>query len=316
MATAETSITQYTDAKNGVRYAYRRFGKTESIPLVFYIHFRGNMDFWDPLLINPLAERREVILFDNAGVGRSTGSVPTTFAGWATDSIAFIRSLGLQKVDLLGFSMGGLAGKNIQTFRVAPLTRRVALEAALAAPELVRKLVIAGSRAAVPSAEHVSGIVWPQEQPPSEPTTRLVSAISLEEGRDALKYSCFPDSEAAQSAFDKYWSRIGARSAEAPQLSLLPMEPNGANQIAAIIDASTPQANSSYDRLGELKIPVLVMNGDSDTLVPTSRSWELLVNIKNSQLIIYPRSGHGFLWQYAKRVAEDTTRFLDGTDLE
>lgn len=311
MSTAETAPTLFTEASNGVKYAYRRFGKSDTVPLVHHIHFRGSLDFWDPLLINNIAIEREVILFDNAGVGRSSGTVKPTFAGWAEDMIAFINSLGLKQVDLFGFSMGGLAGTSHHKF-LALLTILV-LEVALAAPHLVRKLVIAGSRASVPSSR-VPGIIWPQEQAPNEPVTRLASAITVDEVHEALKASFNPPE--AASEFDKYWQRVSAREGEAPQLKGLTMEPNGNNQIAAIMDANEPQANSSFDRLGELKIPVLVMNGDNDILVPTSRSWELLVGIKNAQLIIYPRSGHGFLWQYAERVAGDTNRFLDGTDFE
>ena len=107
MATAQTVITQYVDAKNGVRFAYRRIGDKEGIPLVMHIHYRANMDLWDPLFINTLAKAREVIIFDNAGVGRSTGEVPGTFQGWADDLICFVEALDLKKVDLLGFSMGG-----------------------------------------------------------------------------------------------------------------------------------------------------------------------------------------------------------------
>lgn len=247
-----------------------------------------------------MAQEREVILFDNAGVGRSTGEVPTTFAGWAKDMIAFIKALELKQVDLYGYSMGGLA----------------VLEVALAAPELVRKLIMAGSKASVPSKGPVAGIVWPQEDVPIESTMRLVEAKTLEEGRDAIRYSLFPPSDRAGAAFDQYWRRLSARKAEPAQLDLLPMEKGGNSQIASVMDAGQPQPNSSFDRLGELKMPVLVMNGDYDTLVPTSRSWELMQQIENAELIIYPRSGHGFLWQYPKRVAEDTNRFLDGTDFE
>ena len=194
--------------------------------------------------------------------------------------------------------------------------RHAVLEAALAAPELVRKLIIAGSRASVPEKGPIDGIVWPQEEPPMKYFTSLVSATSLDEGREALRFSTFPATDIASAAFDRYWQRISSRTAEPPNLELLPMEPNGNNQIASVLGANQPQHNSSFDRLGELNMPVLVINGDEDTLVPTSRSWELLQRIENAQLIIYPRSGHGFLWHYAKRVAEDTNRFLDGSDFE
>lgn len=94
------------------------------------------------------------------------------------------------------------------------------------------------------------------------------------------------------------------------------MEKGGNNQVAAVMDYDVPRAGSSFDRLGELKMPVLVLNGDYDTLVPTSRSWEMLKMVENAQLIIYPRSGHGFIWHYAGRVAEDVNRFLEGRDFE
>lgn len=94
------------------------------------------------------------------------------------------------------------------------------------------------------------------------------------------------------------------------------MDKGGSNQIAAVMAVDTPFEGNSFSRLHELKMPTLVINGDHDVLVPTSRSWELVKMIENTQLIIYPRSGHGFLWQYPKRVAEDVNRFLDGKDLE
>jgi len=156
----------------------------------------------------------------------------------------------------------------------------------------------------------------PQEQAPPVFITRLATAVTLEEGREALKYSCFPETDTAMAAADAYWKRLNQRSVEPPALELLPMEPNGGRQVAAIMDADQPQPNSSFDRLGELKMPVLVLNGDNDVLVPTSRSWELLKMIENAQLIIYPRSGHGFIWHYATRVGEDVNRFLSSTDFE
>jgi pimeloyl-ACP methyl ester carboxylesterase len=196
------------------------------------------------------------------------------------------------------------------------LTNFLVLEAALAEPQIVRKLILAGTRASVPSSGPIEGIVWPQEQGPSEFVTKLASAVTLEEGYDGLQYSCFPLTDRSRAAFDRYWSRLQARTAEKPLLELLSMDPNGNNQIATLMDSATPQPGSSFDRLGELKMPVLVMNGDTDVLVPTSRSWELLKQIENAQLIIYPKSGHGFLWEYAGRVGEDVVRFLDGVDFE
>lgn len=250
--------------------------------------------------MNALANKREIILFDNAGVGKSSGKVPPTFSGWAEDMETFVRALGLSKIDLLGFSMGGLAVTLL----------------ALNAPGLVRKLIIAGSTASVPSASFVSGAVWPREQADPKYVTQLASAVSLQEGRDALRDTFFPPNTAGERAFEQYWHRLGQRAEEPAQLGLLPMDPNGSAQIAAVVDAAKPSPEASFDRLGELTIPVLVANGDDDKLIPTSRSWELLTQLANAQLIIYPRGGHGFLWQYAERFAEDVNRFLDAKDFE
>src|SRR4030088_1637002 len=110
--TATTVPTQFVEA-NGIRFAYRRWGKRSGLPLVFNQHFTGNLDNWDPAVLDGLAKEREVIIFNNAGVASSTGEVPTTFAGMAKNAEAFIDGLGLTKVDLLGFSIGGMVAQQI-----------------------------------------------------------------------------------------------------------------------------------------------------------------------------------------------------------
>src|SRR5271155_2395883 len=124
----QTAPTQFVEA-NGIRFAYRRFGKPGSAPLVFNQHFRGTMDYWDPAVTDGLARDREVILFNNAGVSSSSGKVPTTFEQMGTNAVAFSRALGLNKADVLGFSIGGM----------------VAQEITLQAPDLVRKLILVGT---------------------------------------------------------------------------------------------------------------------------------------------------------------------------
>src|ERR1700687_2918846 len=127
-ATHQTAPTQFVEA-NGIRFAYRRFGKAEGVPLVFNMHYRGTMECWDPTVTDGLARDREVILFDNAGVSSSSGEVPTTFEQMGANAVAFTRALGLNKADMLGFSIGGM----------------VAQEIALQAPDLVRKLILVGT---------------------------------------------------------------------------------------------------------------------------------------------------------------------------
>src|SRR6266478_10021852 len=108
----QTAPTQFVEA-NGIRFAYRRFGETGGVPLVFNMHFTGTMDHWDPLVTDGLAATREVILFNNAGISNSSGEVPTTFEEMGANTIAFIKALGLRQVDVLGFSIGGFVAQEI-----------------------------------------------------------------------------------------------------------------------------------------------------------------------------------------------------------
>ncbi|KAK5728153.1 hypothetical protein LTR17_012162 [Elasticomyces elasticus] len=302
MATATTAQTQYVQATNGITFAYRRLGPHNAIPLVLHIHFRANMDFWDPLLIDTLiAQGQSVIIFDQSGVGKSSGQIATTYQAWAKNVIAFVTALGLTKIDLLGFSMGGCC------VQMVALTR----------PDLVRRLIVAGSGPSVPCKRGTEGIVWPRDEPPRYAITTLSKGdgtvrSEIEEG---IAVSFFADSEAGREAGRAYFDRIYART---PSTcgggtvihDLLDAE-RTAEQRKAYVDWSTPNPQNSFDRLGELKMPVLVLNGDDDLLIPTSRSWELVRGIPDAQLIIYPQAGHGFIWQYAERVAEDIRRFLN-----
>jgi len=299
MSTLQKAKTQYVSAANGVRFAYRHLGPVDGIPLVLHIHYRGNMDYWDPLLINALAATRPVIVFDQAGVGRSSGTVAITFQGWADNVIALCAALKIKEIDLLGFSMGGCAVQMV----------------ALTAPELVRKLIVAGTTASAPPPEEQGqGIVWPRENPPKEHITVLAADVSTQaEAEYAIAFSFFYDTESGRQAAKAYWSRIQERSvSEEPLiLELLDSAPSS-NQFASFGDWVTPNPRNSFERLGELKMPVLVINGDDDRLVPTSRSWELYARIPGSSLTIYPSAGHGFIWQHAERVAKDVNQFLDG----
>ena len=296
MSLQQTARTQYVDAANGIHFAYRRLGVDHGIPLVMHIHYRANMDLWDPLLVNALGAARPVIIFDQAGVGRSSGEVAETFQGWADNVVAFVQALGLRKFDLLGFSMGGCAVQLV----------------ALKAPELVRKLILAGTTAAAPSGQHVSGVVWPREECPPEPIRALSRAVTIEEGAEAIAYSFFYDDAPGRTAAAAYWDRLSQRTAEPLMLELLDRDNGAKRQMAASLKNRRPDPSSSFHRLGELQIPVLIANGDQDVLYPSSRSWELYTQIANAQLIMYPRAGHGFLWQYPERFAKHINLFLDG----
>jgi pimeloyl-ACP methyl ester carboxylesterase len=299
MSTSQSAKTLYTAGTNGIRYAYRKFGKNEGVPLVMQNHYRSNMDYWDPILLNTIGSERPVIIFDQAGVGRSEGVVATTFAGWAGHIVALTISIGLEKFDLLGFSMGGGAVQMV----------------ALGYPNAVRNLIIAGSFASAPGPDSdVTGIVWPQIQPDSKYLTELSTPAEGGNTEAAVGYSFFYETVEGRAYAKAYWKRVleGRReSGESVLIKLLDDE-GSQRQMQAAGEWLTHNPENSYDRLGELKMPVLVMNGDNDYLIPTSRSWELAVKIENAQLIIYPKAGHGFLHQYSELVGKHINLFLGG----
>src|ERR1700742_4762162 len=212
----KTAPTQYVEANN-IRFAYRRFGKAGGVPLVLNIHFRGTMDHWDPVITDGLAEKREVILFDNAGVGASSGKTPASFPEMATDAIAFIKALGIGKADVLGYSIGG----------------RVAQEIAVQAPDLVRKLVLVGTgpRGADTAASKSAEIFSATYDPPEH---LLIAAHFL-------------PNAAGRAAGLKYLERKFRRQDRVPEVT----EASAAAQYAAII-ASNEKTDGVWDYLAAI----------------------------------------------------------------
>ena len=245
MTTQQTAVTQYV-VVNGAKGAYRRLGRDSGIPLVMLIHFRGNMDFWDPALINPLAKSRPIILLDYPGVGKSEGEIPTTFQGWAAHVVGLVEVLNIKEIDLLGFSMGGAAAQYV----------------ALNAPGLVRKLILAGTRTSV-TPNSTRG--------PPEIFAELANSVTEEEFKASIALSFFNPSPHGQAAAQAYWDRIMSRTTDrAPHVS-----PELAKrQIESFASNMKPHPQNAYERIHELTMPVFVANGDNDTLIPTINSQE------------------------------------------
>jgi pimeloyl-ACP methyl ester carboxylesterase len=201
----------------------------------------------------------------------------------------------------MGFSMGGICVQYV----------------ALTRPNLVRRLILAGTAASIPGVkayESLAGLPGVREEAPREPVVALSEAGSVEEGKKALAYSFFYDNDAGRAHFDGYWTRLIQRHVDGEALILdLQGKEATKNQYQAAIHANTPDpaGQGSFDRLHELKMPVLVANGDNDVLIPSSRSWELYRLIENAVLVMYPKSGHGFLWQYAEMFGTHLNQFLD-----
>ena len=272
--THQTAPTQFVEA-NGIRFAYRRFGKTGGMPLVFNQHFRGTMDYWDPAVTDGLARNREVILFNNAGVSSSSGKVPTSFQEMGANAVAFIQALGLAKVDVLGFSIGGM----------------VAQEITAQAPELVRRLILVGTgpRGADMSTSKSAEIFAGAYDPPEH--------LWL-----AVHFSPSPSSRAAGLAFLK---RKLLRQGRDPEVS----EEAAAAQREAIGKYIAP-AESVLAYLKDIRQPTLIVQGSNDVIIPTVNSYVLQQNLPNAELIVYPDANHGSFYQYPELFVSDADQFL------
>ncbi|WP_431900308.1 alpha/beta fold hydrolase [Nonomuraea sp. bgisy101] len=250
-------------AANGVTYAYRRFGVagTGAPLLLFLQHFRGNLDNWDPILVDTLAAGREVILLDNTGVGLSSGQVPVTVTRMARDVIAFLDALDLARVDLLGFSLGGM----------------VAQEIALLRPRGVRRIVLAGTGPR--GGKQMHGWTLDIER----------VANQAEAGLDELLHIFFGVTETSRALGMQYAQRVFSRT-ENPDK---PTGPEAARaQYDAIVEWGIPDP-SRLARLAGITQPTLVAAGDNDTMIPTVNSQVLADHLPNARLRIFSDAGHG-----------------------
>src|SRR5271168_771243 len=270
----QTAPTQFVEA-NGIRFAYRRFGKTGGVPLVFNQHFRGTMDYWDPAVTDGLAKNREVILFNNAGVSSSSGKVPTSFQEMGANAIAFIKALRLTEIDALGFSIGGM----------------VAQEITVQAPDLVRRLLLVGTgtRGADMSTSKSAEIFAGAYDPPEH--------LWL-----AVHFSPSPSSRAAGLAFLK---RKLLRKDRDPEVS----EEAAAAQREAI-GKYTARREGVLDYLRDIHQPTMIVQGNNDVITPTMNSYILQQNLPNAQLIVYPDANHGSFYQYPELFVSEANQFL------
>jgi pimeloyl-ACP methyl ester carboxylesterase len=269
-------------AANGVGYAYRQVGDG-AVPLVLLQHFRGNLDNWDPALVDALASTRRVLTFDNAGVGASTGTTPSTVAQMADDAIAFLAAIEFDQVDILGFSIGSF----------------VAQEMALTRPALVRKLVLASS--APQGAAGMHGWAPDVIQAVGEPELNPEGYLGV----------FFTSSESSQAAAQQALERMFSRADE-------PDEPTTWQTRQAQYDAVCAWGIPNHallQRVSAIDGPVFVANGDSDPMILPHYSYLLAGLMPQARVKIYPDSAHGFLFQHHAEFAADVDGFLTQPDV-
>ena len=265
-------------AVNGVGYAYRDTGGEGGVPLVLLQHFRGNLDNWDPALIDALATARRVVTFDNAGVGGSTGTTPGTVEQMARDAIAFIAAMDLGQVDLLGFSLGSFVAQQI----------------ALTRPAIVRRLVLASSAPQGTAGMHG----WAPE---------VIGAIGTPNTSPEQYLGVFftgsPSSrQAGQQALQRMYARTEDRDTATTWATRQA-------QYDAVCTWGIPD-HALLQRLSGLQMPVFVANGDSDPMTLPHYSYLLAGLIPQARVKIYPDAAHGFLFQHHAEFAADVEAFL------
>jgi len=262
------------------RYAYRRFGEGPGLPLLFLQHFTGTLDNWDPAVTDPLARGREVILFENAGIGRSSGAVPKTIAGMAQHAFAFLDALQLVRCDVLGFSLGGM----------------IAQQMALDRPTVFRRMILVGT--APRGGDDIMHLEKPTLQVHlSDPTLR---------GNAVLGKIFFAPTESSQAAAGAFIEGLMERTQDREPVS-------GPAVAQAQIAAFREWESITGERFGALKAirqPTLVVNGVRDEMIPVRNSYWLGENLANAVLLTYPDSGHGSLFQFHESFTRQAADFL------
>jgi len=275
VATLETAPTRYVEG-NGIRFAYRQLGPSTGTPLVLLQHFSGNIDSWDPAVVNALATDRPVIAFDNAGVGRSSGQTPDSIAAMASDAVNFINLLGVSEVDLLGFSLGGC------------IAQQIAAEHG----RLVRKLILVGT-APKGGEEHLLAVLEDAFSQTSAPDPRL-----------PLFFTKSPASQSAGLAFLKR-TKIRTEDRDTDNGS----DVTNPQAKALITWCATPDPEHAI--LRAITQPALVVSGSHDTMLPADNAYAMFKALSNAQLVLYPDSSHGALFQYPELFVGHVRTFLN-----
>ena len=279
-------IRHYRDAPTrsisaaGVNFAYRELGPKGEVPVVFLVHLAANLDNWDPAVIDPIAEQHHVITVDYRGVGASSGAAPVTVEAMAEDIASFIRALGHRKVDILSFSLGGM----------------VAQALVLKHPDLVRKLILTGTGpAGGRGIDKVAGVTF------------YDMARAALRRADPKEFLFFNRDEIGRRAGRAFVERLNERTRDRDTAITVTV-------LRRQLKAIKRWGRGAPADLSRISQPTLIANGDHDRMVPTVLSEDLHRRIPGSQLIIYPNSGHGGIFQYHKTFVPEVLRFLADGD--
>jgi pimeloyl-ACP methyl ester carboxylesterase len=261
-------------------FTYRRMGPQGGVPLVLLHRFRATIDWWDPEFLDLLAVGHDVIVFDNVGIGYTTGEPRDSLEGLAQGAIEFIEALGLPRADVLGWSLGGIVAQRV----------------ALRRPELVRKVVVAGSGPAG----------WVPGAPPmSEKVLGIMAKPQFD--TDDLMYLFYPETDAARAAGREHFDHVSTRlAAGGPGVS----EAAANGLLTAVGKLLQVPFDQTQAELEAIKHPVLYANGLHDVMIPAHASYVAIQHLDNATLVLYSDAGHGFLFQHAKAFATEVTNFL------
>jgi pimeloyl-ACP methyl ester carboxylesterase len=262
---------------NGLAFAYRELGPKNGVPVILLHHITAGLDDWDPSIVDGIAENHPVIAFDNRGVGRSEGQTPNDVPAMAHDAASFIEALGLRKVDLFGYSLGGFVAQVIAQER----------------PALVRKIILAGTGPAGGTGIAKIGEV-------------LQGAMqrSAIEKKHPKSFLFFTSSTSSQKSSEEFLARLSARTADKDAVV-------SSETIQAQAVAIGKWGLSPANELKSITHPVLVANGDADIMFPTLNSFELFQRLPNATLSIFPDASHGGIFQYHLEFVRQATAFLD-----
>ncbi len=268
--------TQFINA-GGINFAYREYGQQNGgTPVIFLNHLAAVLDNWDPRIIDGIAAKHHVVIFDNRGVGASTGEPAKSIEQIADDAITFIHAKGFKQVDLFGFSMGGMISQEI----------------VLKQPQLIRKMILSGSGPAGGTGISTVGRVSNWD---------LVRGMATRQ--DPKVYLFFTRTDNGKAAAKQFVQRINERTENRDKEITI-------SAYRAQLKALKKWGNKKPADLSIIQQPVLVANGDHDRMVPTVNTYDLAKRLPNSSLIIYPDAGHGGIFQFNQDFVKQSLTFL------